>query len=106
MTSLGRWVAVATGDASGDTATRLRRGIDARLLTHDEAETLIAAHEQIFGLLLEREIAAIRSGVPADTYLAPDSLDSLTRRHLRESFRAIAHVQGRLESIWTNRAGG
>ena len=106
VTSLGRWVAVATGDASGDTATRLRRGIDARLLTHDEAETLIAAHEQIFGLLLEREIAAIRSGVPADTYLAPDSLDSLTRRHLRESFRAIAHVQGRLESIWTNRAGG
>jgi len=44
--------------------------------------------------------------VRADTYLAPDSLDSLTRRHLRESFRAIAHVQNRLESVWTNRAGG
>ena len=106
VTSLGRWIAVATGDASGNTEARLRRGVEARLLTLDEAETLIAAHEQIFALLLEREIDAIRAGVRADTYLAPDSLDSLTRRHLRESFRAIAHVQGRLESVWTNRAGG
>jgi CBS domain-containing protein len=106
VTSLGRWVAVATGDAAGNTTARLRRGVDARLLTQDEADTLIAAHDQIFGLLLEREIDAIRAGVRADTYLAPDTLDTLTRRHLRESFRAIAHVQSRLESIWTNRASG
>jgi len=106
VTSLGRWIAVATGDPSGTTETRLRRGVEARLLTRDEADTLIAAHEQIFALLLEREIDAVRAGVRADTYLAPDSLDSLTRRHLRESFRAIAHVQNRLESVWTNRAGG
>ena len=106
VTSLGRWVAVATGDASGGTVARLRRGADARLLTRDEADTLVAAHDQIFALLLEREIDAIRVGARASTYLAPDTLDPLTRRHLRESFRAIAHVQGRLESIWTNRAGG
>ena len=105
VTSLGRWIAVTTGDASGDTPARLRRGAHARLLTVDEADTLIAAHDQVFALLLEREVEALRAGSRADTYLAPDSLDSLTRRHLRESFRAIARVQHRLESIWTDRTG-
>lgn len=106
VTSIGRWVAVVTGDARGTTPERLRRAVEARLLTRDESDTLIGAYEQIFGLLLETEVEAIRSGTSADTYLAPNTLDTLTRRHLRESFRAIAHVQGRLESIWTNRASG
>ncbi|HEY6797355.1 MAG TPA: putative nucleotidyltransferase substrate binding domain-containing protein [Kineosporiaceae bacterium] len=106
VTSLGRWVAVATGDASGGTVARLRRGAEAGLLTQDEADTLAAAHDQIFALVLHREIDALRAGARPDTYLAPDTLDSLTRRYLRESFRAIAHVQNRLESLWTNRTGG
>ena len=46
------------------------------------------------------------AGRPASTYVAPGTLDSLTRRHLRESFRAIAHVQERLESEWQRRIGG
>jgi hypothetical protein len=48
---------------------------------------------------------ALRVGARPDTHLAPGTLDSLTRRYLRESFRAIVHVQNRLESVWTNRAG-
>ena len=106
VTSLGRWVAVVTADASGTTPDRLQRAVDARLLTRDESDTLVGAYEQIFALLLAGEIEALRAGRPADTYLAPQELDSLTRRHLRESFRAIAHVQSRLESVWTNRANG
>lgn len=106
VTSLGRWVAVVTGDAGGTTPDRLRRAVDARLLTRDESDTLVGAYEQIFTLLLAAEVEAIRAGRVADTYLAPQNLDTLTRRHLRESFRAIAHVQSRLESIWTNRASG
>jgi CBS domain-containing protein len=106
VTSIGRWVAVVTGDARGTTPERLRRAVAAQLLTQDESDTLIGAHDQIFALLLEREVEAIRSGDKTETYLAPRTLDTLTRRHLRESFRAIPRVQGRLESIWTNRASG
>jgi CBS domain-containing protein len=106
VTSLGRWVAVVTGDATGTTVDRLRRAVDARLLTRDESDTLVGAYEQVFALLLAGEVEALRAGKVADTYLAPQDLDSLTRRHLRESFRAIAHVQSRLESVWTNRASG
>jgi CBS domain-containing protein len=54
----------------------------------------------MFELLFDREIEALRAGRLPSTYLRPASLDSLTRRHLRESFRAIASVQGKLEGEW------
>jgi CBS domain-containing protein len=44
-------------------------------------------------LLMRHEVRAIRSGATPTTYLAPRDLDTLIRRHLRESFRAIALVQ-------------
>jgi len=51
-------------------------------------------------------VEAIRAGAQVSTYIAPGHLDSLTRRHLRESFRAIASVQGRLESHWQGHIPG
>lgn len=103
VTSLSRWVAVMTGDTHGTTSQRLRRGAAEGLLTADESESLVGAHEHLYGLLLQQEVAAIRAGEPASTYLDPGELDSLSRRHLRESFRAIAHVQDRLGSQWMAR---
>ena len=103
VTSLSRWVAVMTGDTHGTTPQRLRRGAAEGLLTQDESESLVGAYEHLYGLLLEQEVTAIRAGVPASTYVDPGELDSLSRRHLRESFRAIAHVQDRLGSQWQAR---
>lgn len=100
VTALSRWVAVVTGDTRGTTPQRLRRGAAEGLLTEDEAESLVGAYEHLYGLLLEQEVAAIRAGEQASTYVSPRELDSLTRRHLRESFRVIAHVQDRLGSQW------
>jgi CBS domain-containing protein len=106
VTSLGRWAAVVTGEVRGTTPERLRRGAEAGLLSADECASLIGAYEQVYGLLLELEIEALRTSSPVSTYIAPSRLDSLTRRHLRESFRAIAAVQNRLESNWQGRIPG
>ncbi len=103
MTSLGRWVGVVTGDVRGTTPERLRRGAAEGLLTEDEAHILVAAHDQVHALLLAAEVEEIRAGRPVSTYVTPGSLDALTRRYLRESFRAIARVQERLESEWQRR---
>jgi CBS domain-containing protein len=92
-----------TGDTHGTTPQRLRRGAAEGLLTEDESESLVGAYEHLYGLLLEHEVIAIRAGESASTYLDPGELDSLSRRHLRESFRAIAHVQDRLGSQWMAR---
>jgi CBS domain-containing protein len=104
IASLGRWIAVVSGDDRGSTVTRLRRGEQTGLLTVDETETLVRAFEYIYGLILGREIEAIRAGdTAATTWIAPNQLDTLTRRYLREAFRAVAEVQNRLDGEWVAR---
>jgi CBS domain-containing protein len=106
VVALGRWIAIATGESRGTTAQRLQRGADDGVLTTDEAQTLIGGHESIYCLLLDHEVAAIRRAADPATFIAPRDLDTLTRRHLRETFRAIIRVQERLDQDWTRRLPG
>jgi CBS domain-containing protein len=104
IASLGRWIAIVTGDDRGSTITRLRRGQHAGLLTADETDTLARAFEYFYGLLLDNEVAAIRDPAStASTWVAPKELDTLTRRYLREAFRSVAEVQNRLDGEWVAR---
>ena len=67
-------------------------------------DTLVRAFEYIYGLVLGSEVEAIRTNdETATTWVAPKELDTLTRRYLREAFRAVAEVQNRLDSEWVTR---
>ncbi|MEI2821718.1 MAG: putative nucleotidyltransferase substrate binding domain-containing protein [Marmoricola sp.] len=103
VVGIGRWIAVAARLPISSTQERLESGAQAGLLTRDEADTLKGSHEEMFELLFEQEIEALRDGRAPSTYLNPQHLDSLARRHLRESFRAIAAVQSNLEAQWVSR---
>ncbi|MEU8233294.1 putative nucleotidyltransferase substrate binding domain-containing protein [Actinoplanes sp. NPDC048967] len=103
VVALARWIAVVSGDARGTTPDRLRRGARAGLLSADEADTLAGGFDDVYSLLLRHEVNAVRSGETPTTYLAPADLDSLTRRHLRETFKAIALVQARVDRDWMRR---
>jgi CBS domain-containing protein len=103
IVALGRWIAIAVGDAHGTTPDRLRRGADAGLLTGDEVDTLIGGFESVYSLLLDHESRAISAGATPTTYLRPKDVDSLTRRHLRETFRAITAVQTQADQHWIRR---
>lgn len=103
ISSLARWLAIALGDVRGGTIDRLNRASDAGLLFGEESEVLAAAFRDIHQLVFDEEIAAIREGRPPTTWISPDSLDSLTRSHLRESFRAISSVQSTIENNWMKR---
>lgn len=105
IVSLGRWIGLTTGDTSGSTLERLGRGQAAGLLTADEGEVLGRAFEGMYQLLFESELEALRNDSPVSTFLDPGELDTLARRHLRESFRAIGRVQSRLEGQWVSRLG-
>ncbi len=61
IASIGRWIAVLTGEPVGSTPERLRRGQAADILTQDETDSLIGAFELCYELLLEREVHALRS---------------------------------------------
>ena len=103
IVALARWIAIAGGDASGTTVERLHRGAALGLLTTDEADTLAGGFENVYGLLLHHEIQALRGGGTPATFIAPGELDTLTRRHLRETFRVIALVQDRVDRSWLTR---
>ncbi len=105
IAALGRWVAVVTGDTRGGTIDRLRRGGAAGLLTQDETDTLTAAFEQLYELLMRRDLAAVASGEQFTTYVNPKELDTLTRRHLRETFRSTATIQDAVLGDWRTRVG-
>nr|MDT0657478.1 putative nucleotidyltransferase substrate binding domain-containing protein [Micromonospora sp. DSM 115978] len=103
VVALARWVAIVTGEVTGGTPQRLDRGADRGVLTVDEAQTLTRAFEDVYGMLLRHEADALREGRTPTTYLAPGTLDTLTRRHLREAFRAIRSVQSHLDQHWMAR---
>jgi len=103
VVALARWIAIVSGDARGTTTDRLRRGAQLGLLSTDEADTLAGGFDNVYSLLLRHEVQAVRGGVTPTTFFAPRDLDTLTRRHLRESFRAIALVQARVDRDWMRR---
>lgn len=103
VVALGRWIAIATNDSRGTTPERLHRGVATGLLTADEASVLVGGFEDIYALVLDHELAAVRSGLAPEPFVAPKDLDSLSRRQLRETLRAIARVQQRVDLDWIRR---
>lgn len=105
ISSLARWLAIAQGDVRGGTLDRLGRAASAGLLRVEEADVLAGAFTDIYQLVFEREIAAIREARVGSSWISPDKLDPLTRRHLRESFRAVSNIQTRIQNEWESRLG-
>jgi CBS domain-containing protein len=103
ISSLARWLSIAQGDVRGGTIERLKRAAANGSLQEDEAEVLTNAFEDIYQLIFEQEIALIRDGREGSSWISPQDLDSLTRRHLRESFRAVASIQNRIQYEWESR---
>ena len=103
IASLARWCAIAQGDVRGGTIDRLKRASEGGLLRGEESDVLIGAFTEIHQLVFDEEIADIRAGRKPNTWISPDALDSLTRRHLRESFRSISSIQGVIEGEWSRR---
>lgn len=93
VTSMARWLSLRMGVVDGTTSERLRRACDAGLLKKDEADMLVGAFDVAFRLLVSQQARALAEGERPPTILKPAELDPLTRRQLREAFRAIASVQ-------------
>ena len=102
--ALGRWFGVMLGDVQGGTPARLERAHAGGLITQDECDSLTAAFNDIYALLLEQEITALKTQSRGSTYVDPQMLGTLTRRHLRESFRLIRELQDRIENGWNSGA--
>lgn len=91
-----RILSLAMGDDHTGTADRLRAVAQARRLEPTEVEGWVDAFHFIQSLRLTHQHSQIERGENADNYLAPDTLNALDRRILKEALRQARKLQERL----------
>lgn len=103
IVDIARYAALVAGATVTSTVERLRAAADAGTLPETEAGTLTEAFDLFVALRLEHQVRQLEAGVPPDNHLDPKTLNPLTRRYLRDAFRAVASVQKTLsaELIWS-----
>lgn len=72
--------------------------------TPDEVEDIREAYETIFHLRLRHQLARLADGQEADNLIDPSALTGGEQRRLREAFRAIRRLQGKVEDRYLTQA--
>jgi CBS domain-containing protein len=98
VVDIGRWAGMSAGIASASTPERLRAARVAGVLHDETAATLEVAFDLVTGLRMSHQVDALRAGRPLDDDIDPRQLDALTRRYLKDAFRAIGSAQRAIAS--------
>ncbi len=93
IVNVARYASLAAGTRPTSTPERLAVAADAGTLPDDIGGSLAEAFDVLCRLRLDHQVEQLRSGRPADEYVDPKGLSPLTRRHLRDAFRAVAGAQ-------------
>ena len=101
IVDIGRYAAVAAGVTVTPTLERLRSAAAAGTLRENEATTLEEAFDLFSALRLEHQVQQLEAGTNPDNHIDPKALNPLTRRYLKDAFRAVASVQKTLASELT-----
>jgi CBS domain-containing protein len=72
--------------------------------TPNETEDVRLAYETIFRLRLRHQLAQLAEGGEPDNLVEPATLSRSDQRRLKDAFRAIRHLQGRLEDRYFTQA--
>ena len=89
-------LALRDGIETTGTLGRLRAVHDSGTVDGDEFEYLMAAHQTLGELLLRRQFADFKAGLPVSGYVDPKSLSRRDRARLREALKAIESLRARL----------
>jgi CBS domain-containing protein len=93
IVDIARYAGLVAGVPVVSTVERLQAAASAGVLTEADAGVLREAYHLFFGLRLEHQVEQLRAGMPPDDFIDPGSLNDLTRRYVRDAFRAVAGVQ-------------
>lgn len=103
IVDLARVYAVAAGAESVATLARLQEAAGRGRLTEEGSDNLQAAFEFIWMLRARHQADQLRRNLEADNFVAPDELNSLERKHLKDAFAAIATMQRALSTAHGDR---
>jgi CBS domain-containing protein len=90
---IARYTGVSAGVMVNSTLERLEAAAAAGKLREDESRSLEEAYELFSALRLDHQVHQLEAGARPDDQLDSKTLSPLTRRYLREAFRAVASVQ-------------
>jgi CBS domain-containing protein len=93
IVGIARYAAVSAGATVTSTVERLRAGASAGTLSDETARMLEECLELFAALRLEHQVRQLEAGAQPDDHVDPKTLNPLTRRYLRDAFRAVASVQ-------------
>jgi CBS domain-containing protein len=98
IVELARWGSAAAGVIEGSTPERLRAAADCGALRDEDARTLADAFELGLELRIAHQMERLAEGQAPDDQLDCARISPLLRDHLRDVFRAVSGVQGRLRA--------
>jgi CBS domain-containing protein len=93
VVDIARWAAMSAGAAETSTPARLEAAERAGTLDSHVTSTLRVAFELFTDLRMEHQVNALRRRAQPDDSIDPRTLAPLTRRYLKDAFRAVADVQ-------------
>jgi CBS domain-containing protein len=96
IVELARWGSANAGVVEGSTPERLRAAADGGALRDEDARTLAEAFELGLELRIAHHMEQLAEGLAPNDQLDCAQISPLLRDHLRDVFRAISAVQGRL----------
>jgi CBS domain-containing protein len=105
IVGIARYAGLSAGATFTSTIERLRAAASAGTVSEEEARTLAECFDLFAGLRLEHQVRQLEAGARPDDRLDPKTLNPLTRRYLRDAFRAVASVQKGLTGELTWRTG-
>jgi len=92
----GRVIALAEGIPHAGTAERIREAARRRGLAATDVDGWLDAFHFLQQVRLDHQLQCIEGGRAPDNYVAPDALNTLDRRILREALRQARRIQERL----------
>jgi CBS domain-containing protein len=98
VVNLARYGALAAGATTTSTIERLEVAGEAGTLNATDAATLGEAFDLFSELRLEHQLRLLEAGREPGNLIDPKTLNPLTRRYLRDAFRAVASVQRSLDT--------
>jgi CBS domain-containing protein len=101
VVNVARYAGLVAGAKTTSTRERLQAAAEAGTLDQADAATLEEAFDLFAELRLDHQVRQLQAGVPADSQIDPKTLNALTRRYLRDAFRAVASVQKKLSARLT-----
>jgi CBS domain-containing protein len=93
VVDIARWAAMAAGVTGASTLTRLDAAERHGTLRAESVSTLRVAFQLFTDLRMGHQIDALRHHRKPDDAIDPRTLEPLTRRYLKDAFRAVADVQ-------------